>query len=452
MSRYVILAIGSFDYIENKTGNMLIRYQHDQVLAVIDPYKEGKIAEEVLGWGGNIPCVKTFIDTKRFSPTHLVVGNAPQGGFLDKKSKSEIHDAIKNGCDIISGMHSFLNDDPELVKEAIKNNINLIDLRKPGHPPKFPKGSWKKRAFPVLLIVGSDCDTGKMTTAWEITKALKIRNKRVHFIGTGQTGILLSGSGVPLDAVIADFMVGEVEYCLDQLPENTELAIVEGQGALNNMHYSGVTLGLMHGCMPDYLIFWGKMKLFGENILFGKPISNYLQDQLLSRWYKMLLMYGYSTPYLKVNDFPAEMAFETLTKMNLFTYWNRIPGGVYRYVEAILDRFRGKVQCDVKIDNIVRKSNEVSVNLKSGENLKYDKIIFATPPDQILEILADPTDDEKKRFFEWKGNHISTKIHTDIELYKKYGIKSYNEFDVFEGKDGKEAGYNVIDKLVLSKK
>ena len=195
--------------------------------------------------------------------------------------------------------------------------------------------------------------------------------------------------------------------------------------------------------MPDYLIFWGKMKLFGENILFGKPISNYLQDQLLSRWYKMLLMYGYSTPYLKVNDFPAEMAFETLTKMNLFTYWNRIPGGVYRYVEAILDRIRGKVHCDVKIDNIIRKSNEVSVNLKSGENLKYDKIIFATPPDQILEMLADPTDDEKKRFFEWKGNHISTKIHTDIELYKKYGVKSYNEFDVFEGKDGKEAGYNA---------
>ena len=255
MFRYVILAIGSFDYIENKTGNMLIRYKPDEVVAVIDPYKEGKKAEEVLGWGGDIPCVKSFMDAKKYSPTHLVVGNAPQGGVLDKKSKSEIYDAIQNGCDIISGMHSFLNDDPELVKEAIKNNINLIDLRKPGHPPKFPKGSWKKRSFPVLLIVGSDCDTGKMTTAWEITKALKTRNKNVQFVGTGQTGILLSGYGVPVDAVISDFMVGEIEYCLDQLPENTELAVIEGQGALNNMYYSGVTLGLMHGCMPDYLIF-----------------------------------------------------------------------------------------------------------------------------------------------------------------------------------------------------
>ena len=255
MSRYVILAIGSFDYIENKTGNMLIRYKPDEVVAVIDPYKEGKTAEEVLGWGGNIPCVKTFIDTKRFSPTHLVVGNAPPGGVLDKRSKIEIENAIQNGCDIISGMHSFLNDDPKLYQDSVKNNVNLIDLRKPDFPPKFPKGSWKRRNFPVLLIVGSDCDTGKMTTAWEITKALKLRDKNVQFIGTGQTGILLSGSGVPIDAVISDFMAGEIEYCLDQLPENTELAVVEGQGALNNMHYSGVTLGLMHGCMPDYLIF-----------------------------------------------------------------------------------------------------------------------------------------------------------------------------------------------------
>ena len=255
MSRYVILAIGSFDYIENKTGNMLIRYKPDEVVAVIDPYKEGKTAEEVLGWGGDIPCVKSFMDAKKYSPTHLVVGNAPPGGVLDKRSKIEIENAIQNGCDIISGMHSFLNDDPMLYQDSVKNNVNLIDLRKPDFPPKFPKGSWKKRNFPVLLIVGSDCDTGKMTTAWEISKALKIRNKNVQFIGTGQTGILLSGYGVPIDAVISDFMAGEIEYCLDQLPENTELAIVEGQGALNNMHYSGVTLGLMHGCMPDYLIF-----------------------------------------------------------------------------------------------------------------------------------------------------------------------------------------------------
>lgn len=281
MSRYVILAIGSFDYIENKTGNMLIRYKPDEVVAVIDPYKEGKTAEEVLGWGGDIPCVKSFMDAKKYSPTHLVVGNAPFGGILDKRSKIEIGNAIQNRCDIISGMHSFLNDDPKLYQDSVKNNINLIDLRKPGHPPKFPNGSWKKRAFPVLLIVGSDCDTGKMTTAWEISKALKIRNKNVQFIGTGQTGILLSGSGVPIDAVISDFMAGEIEYCLDQLPKNTELAVVEGQGALNNMYYSGVTLGLMHGCMPDYLIFTHEPKRLMDVTNYPIPDLQQLMDLYL---------------------------------------------------------------------------------------------------------------------------------------------------------------------------
>ena len=77
MSRYVILAIGSFDYLEQKTRNMLIRYHPDKVLAFIDPYEEGKTTEEVLGWGGAIPCVKSFMDAKKYVPTHLVVGNAP---------------------------------------------------------------------------------------------------------------------------------------------------------------------------------------------------------------------------------------------------------------------------------------------------------------------------------------------------------------------------------------
>ena len=147
MSRYIILAIGSFDYIENKTGNMLIRYHPDKVVAVIDPFKEGQTAEEVLGWGGSIPCVKTFMDAKKFLPTHLVIGNAPPGGILDVKSKIEVEIAIQNGCDIISGMHSFLNDDSKLYNDSIKNNVNLIDLRKPDFPPKFPKEAGRKETF-----------------------------------------------------------------------------------------------------------------------------------------------------------------------------------------------------------------------------------------------------------------------------------------------------------------
>ena len=255
MPRYVILAIGAFDYIYSKTGNMLIRYRPDEVVAVIDPEQAGKTANQVLGWGGDIPCVNSFNNAKDFSPTHLVLGSAPPGGILNDADRKEIREAVQNGCHIINGMHVFLNDDPELSAQANKNNAVLTDLRKPPSPPNFPKGTWKNRTFPVLQVVGSDCDTGKMTTAWEITESLKKRNRKVEFIGTGQTGILLSGKGISIDAVVSDFMAGEIEYCLDQLPKNTELAVVEGQGALNNMDYSGVTLGLLHGSMPDFLVF-----------------------------------------------------------------------------------------------------------------------------------------------------------------------------------------------------
>ena len=255
MPRYVILAIGAFDYIYSKTGNMLIRYRPDEVVAVIDPEQAGKTANQVLGWGGDIPCVASFNGAKDFSPTHLVVGSAPPGGVLNDADRKEILKAIQYGCHIISGMHVFLNDDPELSIQADKNNAVLTDLRKPPSLSNFPKGTWKYRRFPVLQVVGSDCDTGKMTTAWELYQALKKRDRKVEFIGTGQTGILLSGNGVPIDAVVSDFMAGEIEYCLDQLPKNTELAVVEGQGALNNMDYSGVTLGLLHGSMPDFMIF-----------------------------------------------------------------------------------------------------------------------------------------------------------------------------------------------------
>ena len=254
MPRYAILAHESFDYILRKTGNMLIRYKPNEVCAVIDRNHFGKTAEDVLGWGGSIPCVLNFDQAKQYAPTHLVIGNAPQGGILDNKSLIEIEEAINYGCDIISGMHSLLEKDHHMVDKAKKNNVSLIDLRKPPNPPHFPKGSWKERKFPVLLVVGSDCDTGKMTTAWEICKELNKRKWNVKFLGTGQTGILLSGNGVPIDAVVSDFMAGEIEHHLDKFSNNTDLVIVEGQGALNNMFYSGVTLGLLHGCMPDFLI------------------------------------------------------------------------------------------------------------------------------------------------------------------------------------------------------
>ena len=254
MARYAILAIGSFDYILNKTGNMLIRYQPDDVVAVIDPDKAGRTADDIIGIGGSLPVVGSFQDALQYQPDTMVIGFAPPGGVINDETRKEILIAIDEGCDIISGMHVFLNDDDEISDRAKNNDVLLTDLRRPPNPPHFPKGTWKDRNVPVLLVVGTDCDSGKMTTAWEITQRLRTRGKKVNFIGTGQTGILLGGSGVAVDAVIADFMAGELEYMIDRACDGADLVVVEGQGSINNYAYSGVTMGLIHGCMPDYFV------------------------------------------------------------------------------------------------------------------------------------------------------------------------------------------------------
>ena len=253
-NRFVILCHDAFNYVKNKTGNMLIRYRTEEVVGIIDKTKIGKTAYSELGYGGNIPVVENFDSCLASNPDTLVIGSASQGGFISDEFRKEIIKAIEFGCDIISGMHHFLNDDKEIRELAKKHNITLTDLRRPPEPANFPKGSWKNRQIPVLLIVGTDCDSGKMTTAWEVAKRLSNRGKKVEFIGTGQTGILLSGKGVPIDAVKADFMAGEIEKLLDEVQPETELIIVEGQGSLTNQYYAGVTLGLLHGAMPDYML------------------------------------------------------------------------------------------------------------------------------------------------------------------------------------------------------
>ena len=254
MSRFVVLAINSFNHIENKTGNMLIRYMEDEVVAIIDPEKKGLTSNDVIQIGGDIPVVGSFNDTKKYKPDHLVIGNAPQGGIVSEQMLNEIKEAITNGVNIVSGMHEFLSKNTYLKKLAKKSGSKIIDLRMPPNPPNFSKGSWRERNTPVILVVGTDCDSGKMTTAWEIKTRLSVLNKKVKFIGTGQTGILLS-DGIAIDAVISDFMSGEMENLIDtRVEDDTDLIIVEGQGALSNYAYSGVTLGLIHGCMPDYFI------------------------------------------------------------------------------------------------------------------------------------------------------------------------------------------------------
>jgi uncharacterized NAD-dependent epimerase/dehydratase family protein len=316
MSYYTILCPGAFDYISNKTGNMLIRYRPQEVCCVIDPDKSGQTAQDILGYGGKIPVVSNFYEAKDYSPNAMVIGSSSQGGRINEVYRKEIIAAIKYGCNIYNGMHQFLNNDPELATLAKKETVTINDIRCPPDPPHFPKGSWKKRKAKVMLIVGTDCNTGKMTTGWEITERLKKRGKNVQFVGTGQTGIMLAGNGVPVDAVVADFMAGEIEHAVDAVNDQADLIIVEGQGSLTNMYYAGVTLGLMHGAMPDYMIMTdepGRAIDVSNNkmISIGDVMALHL---LLMKYFKPSQFLGINLLTYKMNE---ELALKEIKKIGV---------------------------------------------------------------------------------------------------------------------------------------
>ena len=254
MPKYAILAEGAFDYILSKTGNAIIRYRPEEVACVVDSKTAGKTAAEVLGIGDDIPVVASLQDALQYDPNAVLIGTAPPGGQLPQSWREMILMAIENRLDVVAGLHSFLSDDIEFSDLASKRSVNIWDLRKPPDPLPFSKGSWQTRKTPVLLTVGSDCDTGKMTAAWELKRELDLRGVKATFVGTGQTGILLGGFGVPVDAVVSDFVAGAIEAEVDKAAQDSDIVIVEGQGSVTHMAYSGVTVGLLHGCMPEMLL------------------------------------------------------------------------------------------------------------------------------------------------------------------------------------------------------
>ncbi|MEE9167445.1 MAG: DUF1611 domain-containing protein [Candidatus Neomarinimicrobiota bacterium] len=254
MRRYAILADGNFDYVTSKTGNAILRYRPEEAVCVIDSYTAGMTAREVLGWGSDAPIVPDIREALAYSPNTLLIGIAPPGGELPAAWRGWITFAIKSNLDIISGLHRYLSDDPEFSSLASRHGVTIVDLRRPPDILPFLEGSWQNREKPVLMTVGTDCNTGKMTTAWEIKELLEKRGKRVGFVGTGQTGLLLGGYGVAVDAVKGDFISGVVEAEIDKAVKENDFAIVEGQGSLTHQAYSGVTLGLLHGTMPDLMV------------------------------------------------------------------------------------------------------------------------------------------------------------------------------------------------------
>jgi uncharacterized NAD-dependent epimerase/dehydratase family protein len=181
----------------------------------------------------------------------LVIGVANRGGVISDAWQSVLIEAMEAGMDIAAGLHTLLRDQPALVEAAAKTGRKLHDVRLPNR--KYPIGDGKRRTGKRMLAVGTDCSCGKMYTALAMEKTMRERGMKASFRATGQTGILITGDGVPLDAVVADFMAGAVEMLT---PDNDadHWDLIEGQGSLFHPSYSGVTMALIHGGQADALV------------------------------------------------------------------------------------------------------------------------------------------------------------------------------------------------------
>jgi uncharacterized NAD-dependent epimerase/dehydratase family protein len=253
MERFVILTEGHLGIFSAKTATSMMRYRPQEVVAVLDSRFAGQTAREALGVPCDAPVVATLEVALSLQPTALLIGIAPQGGQLPADWRAIIHAALEAGLDVVSGLHVFLADDPELAAAARARGRQLIDLRRPPEGQPIAHARARNTRALRVLTVGSDCNAGKMVTALEITGAALAAGRAARFIATGQTGMLVAGSGITIDRVPGDFMAGFVEEMVLQSGD-ADAIVVEGQGSLIHPAYSGVTAALLHGALPDAMV------------------------------------------------------------------------------------------------------------------------------------------------------------------------------------------------------
>lgn len=253
--RLVILTEGQFGIHHAKTAIGVIRYGHDEIIAILDSsVTEPNLSAFLPQF--DVPFVATLDDAlaQPVRPDALLIGIAPTGGRLPESWRSIILAAIEAGLDIHSGLHQFIGDDPEFASAAASAGTRIIDYRR---SPERMETAVGRRHLPgkrVILTVGTDCAIGKMSVALELVAAARRAGDAAVMVPTGQTGMMIEGWGVAVDRVISDFTNGTVEWLVEQGEHRGDWVLVEGQGSIDHPAYSSVTLGLMHGATPHAMI------------------------------------------------------------------------------------------------------------------------------------------------------------------------------------------------------
>ena len=264
MKRYLILAEGrSDDPHYGKTARGVLKYGSEPVVAILDSARAGETYD-------GIPIVGSVNDALCFNPTTALVGVATQGGRFPPAWRELLKSCIAKGLDLENGLHEFVSDDVELSELAARHRVELRDLRKPPSDLDVPTGENLQLDTRIVLTVGSDCAIGKMTVSLELDRTARERGLASQFVPTGQTGIAIAGWGISVDAVVSDFLAGAMERLVVEgyRRGGTDVLWVEGQGSIVHPAYSGVTMGLIHGCAPHLYVL---CHLAGTTEIEGYP-------------------------------------------------------------------------------------------------------------------------------------------------------------------------------------
>lgn len=252
-TRLVLLTDGRIDQHNAKIAVALLRYRRASVVCIFNRELGGQNTRSFFGDALDAPIVGSIEEALATQPSGLIISMAPAGGLLPEEWFPLIREFLRRGLSVISGMHQFLSDIAEFATLSAEYGGQLVDLRRPPASRTIGSGRALTHRGLRVLTVGSDECIGKMTAALELELAARESGWSSAFIATGQTGIAISGSGVSIDAVVSDFVAGAVEdLVLAQL--NREVIFIEGQGAITSASFSGVTVSLLHGCMPQALV------------------------------------------------------------------------------------------------------------------------------------------------------------------------------------------------------
>jgi len=261
MTKALILTDEHLDRGAAKTSHGLLRHSEKyEIVGVIDSKFAGKTTDQVVPRCRKVniyPDLKSAL--KENEAETLIVGVATIGGYLPDNFREHMKEAIKNGLDIISGLHHYLSEDDEFVELAEKHDVALNDIRK--SPPLDELHYFKNRKEDIdaltVPFLGTDSSVGKRTALLEVYEAMKDRGKKVEWIATGQTG-LLQGSeyGIPLDSIKGDYMVGELEHQIwkawkDKKPD---YILIEGQGSISHPAYVCGSRAILAASQPDGVV------------------------------------------------------------------------------------------------------------------------------------------------------------------------------------------------------